>query len=300
MGHNHSHDHGHHTNNKTALFWSFIIIFGFMVVEVIGGFLTNSLALLSDAGHMLSDAAALGFSLLAFKIGEKTASYSKTYGYKRFEIIAAFVNGITLIAISLYIYYEAYNRFLVPPNVSASMMVIAIIGLIVNIVVAWILMRGDSKENLNIRSALLHVFGDLLGSIGAIIAGILILIFNWNIADPIASAVVATLIIISGVRITKDAAHVLMEGKPSSVDIDKLYEKLEEFSGVQEVHDLHVWSITSDFPAMSCHLVVKETVDRDKLLKEATELITENFDISHCTIQIEGENFKHMECDSCF
>ncbi len=129
MGHNHSHDHGHHTNNKTALLWSFIIIFGFMIVEVIGGFLTNSLALLSDAGHMLSDAAALGFSLLAFKIGEKSASYSKTYGYKRFEIIAAFVNGITLIAISLYIYYEAYQRFLEPPNVSASMMIIALIGL---------------------------------------------------------------------------------------------------------------------------------------------------------------------------
>ncbi|WHX27010.1 cation diffusion facilitator family transporter [Virgibacillus halodenitrificans] len=299
MGHNHSHDHGHHTNNKTALLWSFIIIFGFMIVEVIGGFLTNSLALLSDAGHMLSDAAALGFSLLAFKIGEKSASYSKTYGYKRFEIIAAFVNGITLIAISLYIYYEAYQRFLEPPNVSASMMIIALIGLIVNIIVAWMLMRGDSKGNLNIRSALLHVFGDLLGSIGAIIAGILILIFNWNIADPIASAVVATLIIISGVRITKDAAHVLMEGKPSNVDIDMLYKKLEKISGVQEVHDLHVWSITSEFPAMSCHLVVKDSVERDELLKKATELIMENYDISHCTIQIEGENFNRMECDSC-
>src|SRR5699024_4293778 len=166
MGH---HDH-HHTNNKRVLFWSFIAIFTFMIVEVIGGFLTNSLALLSDAGHMLSDAFALALSLFAFKLGEKRATKDKSFGFKRFEIIAAFINGLTLIIISLYIFDEAYNRFMETPNVSANMMFIAIIGLVVNIIVFMMLMRGGSHDNLNIRSAILHVLGDLLGSVGAIIA----------------------------------------------------------------------------------------------------------------------------------
>lgn len=301
MGHNHSHDHSHHhTSNTRVLFVSFILIFTFMIVEAIGGFLTNSLALLSDAGHMLSDAAALGLSLLAFKIGEKKATQDKTYGYRRFEIIAAFINGITLMAISIYIFYEAFLRFSDPPNVSASMMMIAFIGLVVNILVAWMLMRGDSKENLNIRSALLHVFGDLLGSVGALIAGLLIFLFNWNIADPIASVIVAFLIIISGFRITKDAIHILMEGKPDHINMDKIIENLSTLDGVKDVHDLHVWSITSEFPTMSCHLVVDETIDRDHLLQKTNEMLKANFNISHCTIQMEGLHTSiHNESDYC-
>lgn len=302
MEHHHDH-HGHshhHTDNIRVLFISFILIFLFMIVEAIGGFLTNSLALLSDAGHMLSDAAALGLSLFALKLGQKSATSDKTYGFRRFEIIAAFINGITLIAISLYIFYEAYHRFLEPPNVSAKMMVIAIIGLIVNIFVAWMLMRGDSKGNLNIRSALLHVFGDLLGSVGAIIAGILILLFNWNLADPIASVIVAILIIVSGIRITKDSIHILMEGKPEHINVDEMKEMLLNIEGVQDIHDLHVWSITSEFPSLSCHLVVDDSVRRDDLLQEANEIIKTKFSISHCTIQLEGIDSKlHNDCYSC-
>ncbi|WP_029268318.1 cation diffusion facilitator family transporter [Virgibacillus alimentarius] len=299
MGNHHDHSH-HHTNNVRVLFFSFLIIFIFMIIEAIGGFLTNSLALLSDAGHMLSDAAALGLSLIAFKIGERKATEEKTYGYKRFEIIAAFINGITLIAISLYIFYEAFHRFVEPPNVSASMMIIAFIGLVVNIVVAWMLMRGDSKDNLNIKSALLHVLGDLLGSIGAIVAGLLIFFFNWNIADPIASVLVSVLILYSGIRITKDAIHILMEGKPNHVDVDELKKSLSELDGVENVHDLHVWSITSEFPAMSCHLVVGDDIDRDHLLVEANKVVTSNFQIAHCTLQIEGSHINiHEKCDSC-
>ncbi|KNE20020.1 cation diffusion facilitator family transporter [Virgibacillus pantothenticus] len=301
-GHNHEHGHGHHhgTSNKKALLFSFLLITFFMIVEAVGGFLTNSLALLSDAGHMLSDAAALGLSLLAFKIGERQATASKTYGYRRFEIIAAFINGVTLIVISLYIFYEAFQRFMEPPNVSASMMIIAIIGLIVNIIAAWVLMRGDSQDNLNIRSALLHVFGDLLGSIGAIIAGILILLFDWNIADPIASVIVAFLIILSGIRITKDSIHILMEGKPANIDVEEVKQKLMDLKGVHNVHDLHVWSITSEFPALSCHLVVDDTVDRDTLLTQANQQLKRNFSISHCTLQIEGKNAEIQEdCEDC-
>lgn len=298
MGHEHDHHHGHHANKK-ALLWSFLLIASFMIVEVIGGLLTNSLALLSDAGHMLSDAAALGLSLFAFQYGERTATQTKTYGYKRFEILAAFLNGITLLLISIYIFWEAYQRFLEPPNVDGTMMIIAIIGFVVNVVVAWILMRGDTEENLNLRSALLHVFGDLLGSVGAIIAGVLILLFNWNIADPVASVIVAILILISGWRVTRDSFHVLMEGKPHDMDIDKIEHDLLALRGVKQVHDLHVWSITSDFPALSCHLIVEQEIDRDLLLQEASTLLHRQFHLDHTTIQIEGTGTTIIDHENC-
>lgn len=307
MGHHHHdhHDHHghhhHHTNNKKVLLISFILISTFMVVEVIGGILTNSLALLSDAAHMLSDAFALGLSLFAFKLSERMSNSEKTYGYKRFEILAAFINGITLVAISIYIFWEAYHRFLEPPNVSGMMLWIATIGFIINIIVALILIKGgDTKNNLNLRSALLHVLGDLLGSVGAIVAGLLILFFNWNIADPIASVLVAILILISGYRVTSDSMHILMEGTPTHLSFEKIENKLTNLDGVINIHDLHVWTITSGFPALSCHLVVEEEVDRDLLLLKATKLLQEEFSIEHSTIQIEGSDadIQHHE-DNC-
>ncbi|HWO78297.1 MAG TPA: cation diffusion facilitator family transporter [Bacillus sp. (in: firmicutes)] len=296
-GHSHDHHHHHHSHsaNKKVLLISFILIFAFMIVEVIGGFLTNSLALLSDAGHMLSDAAALGLSLIAFKIGERAANDQKTYGYKRFEILAAFINGITLVVISLYIVWEAYHRFFEPPEVSTGMILIAVIGLIVNLIVAWILMRGDTSGNLNLRSALLHVVGDMLGSFGAILAGLLIFFFNWNIADPIASVLVAILVLVSGWRVTKDSFHVLMEGTPAHIDCQKVKTALLKIPGVKEVHDLHVWTITSDFLALSCHLVVNEAEDRDTILKNTTDLLKSQFHLKHTTIQLEGEQFEHRD-----
>src|SRR5699024_1050598 len=177
----------------------------------IGGFLTISLALLSVDVPLLSDAFAVGLSLFAFKIAINQATYNNKYGFRRFEIIYLWVNGVILIEILFLLFFEAWQRFTKPPEVSASMMIIATIGLVVNILVFFILMRGDSQENLNIKSALLHVLGDLLGSIGAIIAGLLIYLFGWNIADPIASVLVSVLILISGMHIAKDALHILME-----------------------------------------------------------------------------------------
>lgn len=214
------HDHTHGANKKTLLI-SFIIITTYMVIEAIGGFLTNSLALLADAGHMLSDSISLGVGLLAFILGEKAADYSKTYGYKRFEILAAVFNGVTLVLIAIYIFYEAYQRFTDPPEVaSTGMLIIATIGLLINILVAWLLMRGgDTKENLNIRAAFLHVLGDLLGSVGAIVAALMIIFFNWGWADPLASVIVAVLVLISGWRVTKESIHVLMEGTPKNVKL---------------------------------------------------------------------------------
>ncbi|WP_239253446.1 cation diffusion facilitator family transporter [Listeria ilorinensis] len=298
-GHDHHHEHGHshsHTHNakKKSLFISFLLIASFMIAEIIGGILTNSLALLSDAGHMFSDAVALGLSLLAFKFGEKAANDDKTYGYKRFEILAAFLNGLALIIISLYIFYEAYHRFFAPPAVVGSgMMTISVLGLIINILVAWILMRGDTSGNLNMRSAFLHVIGDLLGSVGAIIAALLIIFFDWNIADPIASVIVSALILVSGFRVLRESIHVLMEGKPASLDIGAIRGYFLSLSGVESVHDLHVWSITSDFQALTAHIQVKENVDRDALLEEIEHFLAEHYHLDHVTIQMERHAHHH-------
>ncbi|MEH6992665.1 cation diffusion facilitator family transporter [Neobacillus drentensis] len=288
-GHSHGHGHGHsHTSNKKALLSSFILIAAFMVVEVIGGILTNSLALLSDAGHMLSDAAALGLSFFAIKLGEKQVSQEKTYGYKRFEIIAAALNGITLIIISLYIFYEAFQRFFAPPEVqSTGMLMISVTGLVVNIIAAWILLSGDKDDNLNVRSAFLHVLGDMLGSVGAIVAALLIMFFGWTIADPIASVIVAVLIIISGYRVTKDSFHILMEGAPTQIDIGQVKEALNKIPLVHEVHDLHIWTITSGYPVLSCHITIADEAVHDDILANSQKILHDDFHIEHSTIQVE-------------
>lgn len=289
--HGHSHEHGHHhhhSGNKQALLWSFILIATFMVVEVIGGIVTNSLALLSDAGHMLSDAAALGLSFYAIILGTKKATISKTFGYKRFEIIAAALNGLTLILIAGYIFVEAYQRFQNPPDVSSmGMLSVSVLGLIVNIAAAFILMRGDKDENLNVRSAFLHVIGDMLGSVGAIIAALLIYFFNWGIADPIASVIVAFLIIVSGFRVTKDSFHILMEGAPTNIESEKVKRSLMTIPCVNDVHDLHVWSITSGMPMLTCHITISDDVSHDTVLSKAQSLLHDEYGIDHSTIQVE-------------
>lgn len=290
----HVHQHGGHNHNykanKKALTLSFVLIATFMIVEFVGGFLTNSLALISDAGHMLSDAAALGLSLAALVFGAKKATPSKSYGYKRFEILAALLNGLVLIILSIYIMVEAVNRISTPQEVMGrNMMIIAIIGLIINIVVAWILhTQAASGENLNIRSAFMHVIGDLLGSVGAIVAGILIMSFGWYVADPIASIIVSVLVLYSGWNVLKQSVDILMESKPSNIDSQEVTEVLESIEGVEEVHDLHIWLMTSDYPLMTVHLRVRPDIDRDLILESAKGIIHEKFNISHITIQIEG------------
>lgn len=294
MGHNHTHE-----ANKKALKISFVLITGYMVVEAIGGFLTNSLALLADAGHMLSDSVSLGIGLLAFTLGEKSADYSKTYGYKRFEILAAVFNGVTLVLIALYIFYEAYQRFANPPEVASNgMLIIAIIGLLVNILVAWILLRGgDTKENLNLRAAYLHVMGDMLGSVGAVVAALLIMFFDWGWADPLASVIVAILVLISGWRVTKEAIHVLMEGVPMNIDLNNIIKTMENISGVLSIHHLHVWSITSGQNALSCHVVIDGdlTVQESQKLLRLIEHELKHKDVTHVTIQLENKEHPHRD-----
>jgi cobalt-zinc-cadmium efflux system protein len=287
--HHHGHTHGHsHTGNKNALFSSFCLILVFMVVEVIGGIVTNSLALLSDAGHMLSDAASLGLSFFALKLGEREVSLDKTYGYKRFEIIAAAINGLLLIVVALYIFYEAAHRFFAPPEVqSKGMLLISTIGLIVNIVAAAILMKGDKEENLNVRSAFLHVLGDLLGSVGAIAAALFILFFGWELADPIASVIVAVLVLISGCRVMKESYQILMEGAPSQIDMKGIKKALCNIPMVKGVHDLHVWTITSGYPVLSCHITIENEAVHDDVLLLSQKVLHDQFDIEHSTIQVE-------------
>lgn len=299
MGHHHHHGHDHsHDGNKKVLFISFLIIFSYMVVEAVGGFLTNSLALLADAGHMLSDAISLGIALLAFILGERAANYEKTYGYRRFEILAAVLNGITLIVIAIFIFYEAIKRFQQPPEVaSTGMLIIACIGLVVNIIVAFIMMRGgDVEENLNLRGAYLHVISDMLGSIGAIVAALLIIFFDWSWADPVASVIVAVLVLRSGFFVTKSGLHVLMEGTPQNVNMKDVIETLTSTDGIIAVHDLHVWSITSGLNALSCHAVVDGTMtvsESERLLQNIEEKL-ETLNVHHVTIQLETE--EHL-CD---
>jgi len=269
-----------------------------MFVEFIGGYFTHSLALISDAGHMLSDAVALGLSLSALIFGARAATHSKTYGYKRFEILAALLNGVILVLLAVFIFKEAIERLSAPPQVMGKgMMVISVIGLIINIIVAYILhSQGSTKENLNVRSAFLHVIGDLLGSVGAIIAAILIILFGWYIADSIASMIVSVLVLYSGWNVLRESVNILMEAKPSNINFDKVIKILKSVNGVEDVHDLHIWMITSDFSVMTVHLKVKESADRDIILETAKTAIDVAFGIRHVTIQMEGrESCPHEE-----
>ena len=302
MGHNHSHSHGH-SSNKKVLLLSFIIITSYMLIEAVGGFITNSLALLSDAGHMLSDSISLVIALLAFQLGEKAASFNNTYGFKRFEIIAAMINGVTLILISLYIIYEAIGRFANPPEVATTgMLIISIIGLLVNVIVAWIMLRGGNTEhNLNMRGAFLHVISDMLGSVGAIIAAIVIMAFGWGWADPLASVIVALLILRSGYFVMKDALHILMEGTPQNVNVKEVIEIMEKAEGIQGIHDLHIWSITSELNALSCHAVVANdlTVAESEKILRHLEHELEHKGITHMTIQLETGTHNHENTILC-
>ncbi|MDF0727875.1 cation diffusion facilitator family transporter [Cytobacillus sp. S13-E01] len=302
MGHSHSHSHSegnshsHGQNvNKRALKLSFFIITFYMIIEVIGGVMTNSLALLSDAGHMLSDATALGLSYLAMTLGERKATEFKTFGFKRFEVLVAFINGLTLIGISLYIFWEAYRRLSQPPEViSTGMLIVATIGLVVNILAAYLLMKGDTSGNLNMKSAFLHVIGDLLGSVGAITAALFIMFFEWDLADPIASVLVAVLIIISAYRVTKDSIHILMEGVPVHIKVDDVQKALTSIKNVVGVHDLHIWAISSDIPSLSCHILIEDTQFSQAVLKDAKDLLHDKFGIEHTTIQIDTPD---IQCD---
>ncbi|WP_456274403.1 cation diffusion facilitator family transporter [Bacillus sp. AK031] len=303
MHHHHVHGHDHHGHehsregNKKGLLVALIITTGIMLLEFFGGLITNSLALLSDSGHMLSDAASLALSLVAMWFAGRAATSSKTYGFYRFEILAALLNGITLFLIAGFIVYEAFERLFDPPAVaSGTMMLIAFIGLLANLLSAWALIKkGDIKDNVNLRSAYLHILGDALGSVGAILAGAIMLFFDWYWADPIISVVVALLILKSAWGIISHTVHILMEGTPAGIDGDSVRKSLEELNGVINVHDLHIWTITSGMNSLSCHIVIRDEEDDQAVLQQAINMIGEKFHITHTTIQVERSELIHEE-----
>ena len=301
MGHNHNHSQGGHTlksSNRTALTAALIITAGIMVLEFIGGLFTNSLALLSDAGHMLSDTTSLGLSLFAAVLALKPPSPQKTYGFYRFEILAAFVNGLTLFAIAGFIVWEAYERFFAPPLVNSGYMIgIASLGLLANLVSARILTgQGNMEQSINLRSAYLHILGDALGSVGAIIAGLLMYFFSWYWADPVISVIVALLILRSAWAVIDESVNILLEGTPSTINWEEVRGSLLTIDGVKAVHDLHIWTITSGLESLSCHLVIEADKDPQPILQAAICIIRDKFQINHTTIQIETADFTHQTC----
>ena len=295
MGTGHSHSHQHAASrNRTRLALTLGLAAAYMVAEAVGGWLTGSLALMADAGHMLSDVAALGLSLFAMWMAQRPPTSRRTFGYHRLEILAALANGATLVAISILVLIEAFQRFRQPPEVDAPvMMAIAVGGLLVNLAGLWILRQGR-EESLNVRGAWLHVLTDALGSVQAIAAGALIWAFGWRWADPVASVLIALLVIYSSWSLLKEATGVLMESAPSHIDVDEVRDAMTGIRGVIEVHDLHVWTITSGMETLSAHVVVEEACYDCGVLAEIRSTLHDRFGIHHMTVQMETESFQEL------
>jgi cobalt-zinc-cadmium efflux system protein len=295
----HVHRHRHTSDSGRRLRLVLILTAGYMVAELLGGWWTGSLALLADAGHMFTDVAALTLALTAVWFGSRPATPSKTFGYYRLEIIAALVNGVALVVMSLLIFYGAYERWLSPPVVrSGPMMLIASGGLIINLICAWIL-YGRNEVDLNIRGAWLHVMGDALGSVAAIVAAILMSLFGWYTADPLFSVLISVLIIWSSARLIKESTNVLLEGTPSHINLAAVEEAILKTNGVDDVHDLHVWTITSGREALSAHVIHGYSVSQPDLLNELRTKLHDRFGLVHLTIQMETPDFEDETVHFC-
>ncbi len=295
--HRHAHHHhGHHhgplmeggTANQRRVLFAMLLTGGFMVAEVIGGLLSGSLALLADAGHMLTDSAALALAWLAFRVAQRPADARRSFGYRRFEVLAAFANALALFAIVAWILFEAVQRLLDPVEIhGAPMLGVATIGLLVNIVAFLILHRGQ-EQNLNIRGASMHVLSDLLGSVAAIMAALVILATGWTPVDPILSVIVALLIIRSAWKLLQQSTHILLEGTPEEIDRDAIYRHLTEaIPEVIDVHHIHAWSLSDSQTVMTLHAQISEQSDQSVLLERMKALLAQQFNVSHATIQFE-------------
>lgn len=261
-----------------------------MIAEAVGGWLSNSLALLADAGHMLTDVAAMLLTLFAFWFAARPATSKKTYGYYRMEILAAFVNGVVLVLLSLWVIYEAVERWQAPPDIKGvQLLLVASGGLVVNIIAAWLLHAGH-KHDLNMRGAFLHVIGDLLGSIAAMVAGALILAFGWVWADAVGSIFISAIIIVGAWRLILDSVNVLLEGTPTHISLAAVEESIMKTDGVTGIHDLHIWTISSGIHALSVHISHDETVLHSDLLAMVRGKLHDSFGIDHLTIQMETAN----------
>ncbi|MDQ3917318.1 MAG: cation diffusion facilitator family transporter [Acidobacteriota bacterium] len=304
----HRRQHGAHAHEHSAgsagsrrrLLAVLVLTASYMFAEAAGGWLTGSLSLLADAGHMLADVAALALALLAAWFGARPATPHKTFGYYRLEILAAFANGVVLVLVSLRILYEAYGRWSEPPEITRGglMTAVAAGGLLTNLLCAWLL-HGEHEKDLNVRGAWLHVIGDALGSVGAIAAGALILGFGWYKADPLFSALIALLIVWSSWNLIREATNVLLEGTPAHINLAAVEGVILETEGVEDVHDLHVWTITSGREALSAHVRHAHAVSQPELLRELRAKLHEQFGVDHLTIQMETVEFEDETFHFC-
>lgn len=303
-GHHHHHHDGHShaelaRQNTRRLAFTLALQVAYLVAEVVGGYLANSLALLADAGHMLSDVGALGLSLFALWIARRPATDRRTFGYFRTEILAALANAATLISISIYIFYEAWVRLRAPQPVEGLLVVwIAVGGLLVNGIGAALLHSGR-EHSLNIRGAWLHLLTDAAGNVGVIAGGLLVWAAGWYWADPVVSILIGVLVIWSSWGLLRDSVGVLLEGTPAHIDVEAVRSALLEVPDVEAVHDLHVWTITSGLEALSCHVVVGGRHERrfsGEILADVHRLLHDRFGLHHLTVQIEPRGFQELDC----
>lgn len=298
-GHNgHAHIHNHsHRMARNSLRLAFFLTLIILIAELVGGLLANSLALLSDAGHVVTDIFALGLAWFATVQAERPANARKTFGYHRVGILAALINAVTLIVIAFAILLEAIQRFQHPEPVQPLIMFLAAgIGIAVNLTIGFGLLREG--DNLNIRAAMLHVFGDVAASAGVIVAGIIILLTGWTIVDPLLSVGIAVLIVVGAWRILRETTNILLESVPKGLSMPDLVKDMKNVEGVQDVHDLHVWSITSNMYALSCHALIANLPpsDSSSILHSLNSMLSEKYHIGHATIQFECEPHQEMYC----
>jgi cobalt-zinc-cadmium efflux system protein len=284
--------HSHESNasasaDRRALGGALALVLGFLVVEIVAGLLTGSLALLADAGHMLTDSFALALALFASWIAARPSTPARSFGYRRAEILAALTNAILLVAIAVWIFVEAYGRLREPPEVLAGWVVaVGAVGLAVNVSAAGLLARGHG-ESLNRRAALRHVLADLLGSIGVVLAGTLVLTSGWREADPLVSVLIGLLVLGSSWSIVRESVGILLEATPRGVDAEDVGGAMAATEGVEEVHDLHIWTITSGFPSLSAHVLVAPGADCHGIRLQLERLLAERFRLTHTTLQVE-------------
>lgn len=295
----HAHRHGRASDGRRRLTMVLVLTAVYMVAEAVGGWWTGSLALLADAGHMLTDVASLALALIALWFSSRPATSSKTFGYHRLEILAALVNGVALVVISLLIFYEAYQRWSSPPTVRGNVvMIVASGGLVINLICAWIL-HARHEVDLNIRGAWLHIISDALGSVGAIVAGAIMWLYGWYTADPLFSALIGILIVWSSWRLIREATNVLLEGTPAHINLAAVEEAILRTEGVDDVHDLHVWTITSGREALSAHVIHAYSTSQPELLKELRTKLFDRFGVDHLTIQMETPDFEDETFHFC-
>lgn len=282
----HAHHHDH-PDSQGLLGKAFLLIAGFMVVEVAGGLLANSLTLLADAGHMFLDASALGFAWYALKLSQRDGDERLSYGYHRWQVLAAFINGLTLLGLVVWVLFEAYERLLTPTQMlPLPALIVATIGLVVNLIAfRWL---HDAHDTANVRSAALHVLGDILGSASAIIAALTVWLTGWPYADPLLALGIAAILGHGAWRVLRQSAHILLEGVPDGIDLDRIATRLSSsVEGVNDVHHLHAWALTDEKPLLTLHANADQSVELQQIVEQIKSVLRSEFGITHSTIQVE-------------